>query len=704
MHAKSTRLLLTALAVVPLVATHVPSHAVTFVTPVISPAVPQAGDAPLAATRADEWTQLFDRRSGWLGADGIFSVPLDGKDGVGDATASSRTMFVFSDTRVGTADPIDLTYDQTGFLNNSSAVLTGERPDPRRARFVTPDGGAFGSHDWMNDGIAIGDRVYVTGFAHDENWNPSRIDLFSLPIVRGEPDYAAVERTEDVGLLLRNDEHIVMFGVGITDNSDVDGYVYVYGYRNTLLGGRKDLVVARVPEENFADVPRAGQPNDTAWRFWSGREWSPDIGVTEHDAAVLHSDVSTELSVTPITTGRYAGKYMLVYTRAVMSSALEYAVADTPIGPFSEGVRFYNCPEQYIYHVQTAGVTYCYNAKAHPSLSEKGRLLVSYNVNKPGDEPLTTEIYRPRFVWLDLNETAATPPAPHATTNVAAGRATTATRGGATAHKATDGRWDAEEDGWVARTSGSTWLSVDLGRTREISGYRIKHAGYGGSPYGTARNTRAFAVEVSRRPHGPWRAVDVVSGNTENLTDRVLPDPVRARFVRLRIVQPTQTAERIARILEFEVLSDAGDEVPNLATYRPAMADSANHEAYHVTDGQTADPPLDAWTSTSTTGFPWVSVDLGTDRTIGRYVVRHAESGGGDADLNTRDFVLQSSDNGTHWTDRDTVSGNESAVTDRAVAPFTARYVRLLITKPVADAVPEKTARVHELEIYPPTT
>jgi hypothetical protein len=385
----------------------------------------------------------------------------------------------------------------------------------------------------------------------------------------------------------------------------------------------------------------------------------------------------------------------------VNSTALEYAVGDTPIGPFSAGVRFYNCPEPYIYGAQTEGLTYCYNAKAHPSLSEKGKLLISYNVNRFADDPLTTEIYRPRFVWLDLNELAAAPPAPRASVNLAAGKPVSSSSGSASAAKATDGSWDVPEDGWSAEVHRSAWLSVDLGAVQKISGYRVKHAGYGGSPLGTALNTRDFFVEVSGQPRGPWRRVDAVTGNTENLTDRLLPSPVSARYVRLHVTRPTQTIDSTARILEFEVLGDAGTTPPNLALYKPVTADSANTMAYHVTDGQLSDPDLDAWVNPSVHGATWLAVDLGSTRSIGRYVVKHAQAGGLDATLNTRDFTLQSSDNDKQWTNRDTVVDNGTAVTDRAVPPFTARYVRLLITKPVADTVAEKTARVYELEVYP---
>ena len=37
-------------------------------------------ERPLAVTRAPEWTAVFERTAGWLGADGIYSIPLNGYD------------------------------------------------------------------------------------------------------------------------------------------------------------------------------------------------------------------------------------------------------------------------------------------------------------------------------------------------------------------------------------------------------------------------------------------------------------------------------------------------------------------------------------------------------------------------------------------------------------------------------------------------
>ena len=51
----------------------------------------------LTTTEAHSWTALFDRRglgTTWLGADGIYSVALDGNDSFGSATEDTNTFCV----------------------------------------------------------------------------------------------------------------------------------------------------------------------------------------------------------------------------------------------------------------------------------------------------------------------------------------------------------------------------------------------------------------------------------------------------------------------------------------------------------------------------------------------------------------------------------------------------------------------------------
>ena len=364
----------------------------------------------LQSEAAENWTKLFERTEGWLGADGIFSIPLSGVDALSSVTDEAKTLFVFSDTWIGTADPADHFILTKRFVNHSMALLEGGQPDPGKIRFVygtKGDGSAtnlLGYSTWLQDGIAIGNDLYLTGIRTDADWKPTAVDWIHMPILpNGEPDFANPDVAFKAPLTVKDETHQVVFGVGIFDNSKQakapkpDGYVYVYGYRDRLADGLKGLVVSRVKRGDLSDFD--------AWEFWNGKRWVKDIRETNRPEAELASRVSAELSVTPITEGVYAGKYMLVYTKDVMSPYVNYAIADRPAGPFSEGVTFYTCPED-------GGLqwdVYCYNAKAHPHLSPPGKLLVTYNVNLRAGEPLTTDVYRPRWVLLDLHKLQARP-------------------------------------------------------------------------------------------------------------------------------------------------------------------------------------------------------------------------------------------------------------------------------------------------------
>ncbi|MEM9658087.1 MAG: hypothetical protein AAF961_06980, partial [Planctomycetota bacterium] len=127
-----------------------------------------------------------------------------------------------------------------------------------------------------------------------------------------------------------------------------------------------------------------------AWEYWTGDNWSNKI-----DDVQPQGLGGPELSVTPMPDGNVlAGKYLLISKH--VRTDLYYRVGDSPHGPFGPPHRFYatNEEEKYLYP------SYTYNAKAHPHLSTKDALLVSYNVNCPERVFQEGDIYRPRFVWL----------------------------------------------------------------------------------------------------------------------------------------------------------------------------------------------------------------------------------------------------------------------------------------------------------------
>ena len=370
-----------------------------FILAVSVSAQPAVITADQPGSNAERFTQMFDRTEGWLGADGIYSIPLDGNDHWGSASKESPTFFVFSDTMVGSTNPETKQYRNVGMVNHSAAILTNYEPEQKTERGDSirfyygnnADGSRsnlFGKKYWLQDGIVIDKKLYLTAFTPDARWKPTQVDLITLPFVSpGMPDWEKVTIQERFSLFAENERFQLAFGIGILDHTAADGFVYVYGYRDTLLGGTKHLIAARVKPESFADGEQ--------WRFWNGSDWVKDRTETFEDKAVLADRVSTELSVTPLA----KDKFLLVFTQDVMSNRIAYKVGSSPIGPFGETVVFYRAPEP----AAMGNPIYVYNTKAHPHLSAPGLLLVSYNVNRLASLPRTTDEYRPRFIELPVS-------------------------------------------------------------------------------------------------------------------------------------------------------------------------------------------------------------------------------------------------------------------------------------------------------------
>lgn len=359
-------------------------------------------DLVLTAAPAPEWTALFDRESGWTGADGIFSVPHNGVDAPG-AAASTTTTFLFSDTVIGEVEADGSRASGAQLINNTRARLNGAMPDPAQIEFFwpemngqpraivvpeTPDAQP-GEWYWNQDGIVQDGTLHSLflrlGRPPGGGFEVVGVALVSSPVSDGLP--ADVQQRDTP--FFRPDQPgkgNIQFGAGMMANTaeagapHPDGFLYVYGVQND--GFNKKLLVACLRP---SDITRSG-----LWRFWNGTTWVPDL-----DEAVPVTDrISNELSVTPLADGRY----LLVFQLDAISPTVAVRVGESPVGPWGDVQEVYTCPE-----AATDPETFCYNAKAHPHLSAPGELLVSYNVNTFdffGDFFRDADIYRPRFIRL----------------------------------------------------------------------------------------------------------------------------------------------------------------------------------------------------------------------------------------------------------------------------------------------------------------
>ena len=120
----------------------------------------------------------------------------------------------------------------------------------------------------------------------------------------------------------------------------------------------------------------------------------------------------------------------------------------------------------------------------------------------------------------------------------------------------------------------------------------------------------------------------------------------------------------------------------------------ARTSAKYAANGSPSDGYM--WVSKEKDGAGWVQLDFGEPFLISRYVIRHAEAGGLDPELNSRDFTVETSLDGETWTTAGTYQANTAPVTDASITPVEARYVRLNVTNGGKDGY----VRIGDIEVY----
>ncbi len=265
---------------------------------------------------------------------------------------------------------------------------------------------------------------------------------------------------------------------------------------------------------------------------------------------------------------------------------------------------------------------------------------------------------------------------------------------------------------WVSNgNSPPHWLALDLGASLTVNGYIVRHAGAGGEP--AYYNTQQFQIQSGTSLSGPWTDETVVNNAAQaSVTARSYITPKTLRYIRLYITDAG--IDNYTRIPEFEIWGVSGGggvqmngNVPsgvNLATASTQVGTDSNYgagwEGNKAIDGVTSGSSK--WVSNGNSPPHWLKLDLGANKTVNGYVVRHAGAGGEATYYNTQAFAIQvsSSYNGP-WTDHTVVDNTaQASVTNRSyVTPQTVRYVRLNIT----DAGIDNYTRIPEFEVIGPS-
>lgn len=382
-------------------------HALSVLSPapVLAALAASVSAQNFTAAPAPEWDVLFDRTSGWTGADGIYSHPVL-SDEAANGLFREATFFTFSDTFIGEVGGSNQRVPGTTLVNNTAAFLRPGAPSSDRITFfyaTEPNGDPRAMFIpntpssepdewyWPHDGLVYGGKLSFYGMrmqpAGAGGFKRVAVDLIEVPASDRPPFPNQVQTELPLTVPASGGLGSTFFGAGVFPNlvearvPNPDGYVYVYGVREDPLV--KKLLAARVLPDQMAD--------GAAYEFYDGARWVSDI----QRAAVLSSRVSNELSVSPYGDGRY----VLVFQLDAIGSKLGARIGDSPVGPFGPVIELYTCPEPAL-----IPTSYTYNAKAHPHLSEPRELLISYNVNSTDivENFKNADIYRPRFVRVRL--------------------------------------------------------------------------------------------------------------------------------------------------------------------------------------------------------------------------------------------------------------------------------------------------------------
>ena len=352
---------------------------------------------------APEWSDLLKRDSGWFGGDGIYTIPLKGVRGK-QAKTEDKVLFIFSDSMIGEIRDHTMA---PGFkmIHNAAAVLDGNKPLAGNIHFYwdkdsigkpesifiphTPQT-SKGDYFWLGDGFVdqeLGNAIYIFGYrVRNVSSGPFGFKEVGNTLIKlaanSQPPYKIQTQMDTPFYLTDQAGESGSFGAGIFVNTkkagapNPDGYIYIYGVR----GLAKKLMVARVLPVDFEHFDK--------WNYWNGAAWVNDI----NKVVDVTKDVSNELSLTALPDGRYA----LVFQLDGMSTTVGMRIGATPYGPFGPVIKLWDCKPDLIKNTFLV-----YNAKAHPSLSKPGELLISYNINSTdfiNDLKVYPNLYRPRFI------------------------------------------------------------------------------------------------------------------------------------------------------------------------------------------------------------------------------------------------------------------------------------------------------------------
>jgi Domain of unknown function (DUF4185) len=358
-------------------------------TCVLLAGVDAQAEAQPAAKPAPEWDALFQRDSGWIGADGNYSIPL-GHD---------TTLWLFSDTFIGQVQ--DGKRLNASMIHNSLALQRGTNAPQffyatnaagKPASFIDPQHGAKRDYFWLGHGTRTAQGLYfflqrVVTIKPDTPFGFKLVDTWLAQVANPDdpPPQWRITQTKLPFTKISSKGSLIFGGAVLCEGE----YAYIFG-GDSLPEAKKaglpnGLVLARVPTGEFGDFRQ--------WRFFANGAWQPDY----QKVTPLFPNVGSEYSISWLPARK---AYVAAYSEGIGGRIL-VRFAPKLAGPWGEPIQVYRCPE-----MNWSPRVFCYAAKAHPELaSAPDELLITYAANSWSFWDLFKDarLYWPRFVRVKLS-------------------------------------------------------------------------------------------------------------------------------------------------------------------------------------------------------------------------------------------------------------------------------------------------------------
>jgi hypothetical protein len=351
------------------------------------------------------------------GGDGVSAVRL----------SSSQIAWFFSDSSLGPAGPRTGLSKQSGFVHNLVVMQTiedsgsrlvtitggnacpgpGQRSHARAVVSPSLAGGPENQRYWTGDGLRIGSSVlhfysrYLPGALVPTGTVIADFPVSELARAGNGPAYGAVIKPS----ITRLPSYVppgggtpIVWGASVLRRG---GTIYVYGWQDAGSGPLTDRgYLARVAVSRLTDF--------AAWRFSAGNgRWAAGQDQARPVATSGGLIVDTGFSVIWA-----AGRYWLIEQVGGLGGPdIDAYPGPAPWGPFDSTAAVV------LYHAPGIGLSAAdhydvmYDALAEPSLSSRGKLLISYDVNSlavtSGCVSLssyTNAVVQPRFIRVPLTD------------------------------------------------------------------------------------------------------------------------------------------------------------------------------------------------------------------------------------------------------------------------------------------------------------